>query len=84
MREDIQDRLRETIESCSELIARMQAGEQEALDTARGMLWKWVDEGDFTQLTNLMAAIRLLSQVTLESMEEEDADRDAPSEDGED
>ena len=51
----------ELISACDQLIAAMQAGDQRAIDTARGLLWHWVDGGNSTELTNLLGAIRLLA-----------------------
>lgn len=74
----MRQQLIDLIAACTELIERMQDTDEEsreaALDTARGLLWKWVDEGNPTQLINLLAAIRLLSQQTLEYLEDDEDD----------
>ncbi len=72
--------LEEAVESCTSLIDLMQSEDpavrEEATDAARGMLWKWVDEGNPTELINLLGAIRLTVKMTLEHWEgDEDEDQ---------
>ena len=67
-------KLKDAIEACTTLIDLMQSDDEavreEATDAARGMLWKWVDQGNTTELLNLIGAIRLVTKRTLEHMED--------------
>lgn len=71
----MKQKLEEAVEACTVLIQLMQSGDQtvreEATDAARGMLWQWVDEGNQTELINLIGAIRIVTKMTLEHLEEE-------------
>lgn len=67
-------KLEEALEACNTLIELMQSDElavrEEAVDAARGMLWRWVDEGNATELINLIGAIRLVTKLSLDHCEE--------------
>lgn len=66
----MKQQLEEAVQSCTTLIDLMQSEDdavrEEATDAARGMLWRWVDEGNPTELINLLGAIRLVVQMTLD------------------
>jgi hypothetical protein len=70
----LKKKLEDAITACNTLIDLMQSADpkvkEEATDAARGMLWKWVDEGNATELINLIGAIRLVTTMALEHWED--------------
>lgn len=71
----MRQKLEEAIVACTTLIEFMQSTDlmvrEEAVDAARGMLWRWVDEGNATELLNLIGAIRLVTKMSLDHLEDE-------------
>lgn len=71
----MRQKLEEAITACTTLIELMQSTDltvqEEAVDAARGMLWRWVDEGNATELLNLIGAIRLVTKTSLDHLEDE-------------
>lgn len=66
-------KLEDALAACGTLIDLMQSPDreirEEATDAARGMLWRWVDEGNTTELLNLIGAIRLVTKMSLDHWE---------------
>lgn len=63
----------EMIAACDGIIAGIEKGEQEAVDTAQGLIRRWVDVGNETDLTNLLGAIRLTVGETMQRLQAHDA-----------
>ena len=62
--------LRQTIYACDKIIELIQAGDDDALDTARGLIWRWVDQGNPAEVVNLLSAIRMFITKALEDSDE--------------
>lgn len=64
--------LEEMIAACDGILAGIKQGDQAAIDTAQGLIRRWVDIGNETELTNLLGAIRLTVGETMHRLQAHD------------